>query len=185
MLKIHKQGMKNCTCQFPRAALTTKSHPLHYDWRLSAVQMPVSDWGQHTLPRKIYVDSQAMTKWTKWACNHSLLGENFEYHCEKYKYVYHISRTRTLKLKTRIGWVSHVSTDHNPSSTLWGLHVVVTTCMGSTNICPWAKRWMKCHDLDTYWWVSATKNVTPLLTHWSYIFIALTHWYVIGLVLAY
>ena len=28
-------------------------------------------------------------------------------------------------------------------------------------------------------WVSAKKNVTPLLMHWSYIFLALTHWSVV------
>ena len=37
----------------------------------------------------------------------------------------------------------------------------------------WVEWWT-----DTVWshrWVSARKNVTPVLTHWSYVFLALTH----------
>ena len=44
----------------------------------------------------------------------------------------------------------------------------------------WVYNWnrMEMYFVPTYQWVSTRKTLTPLLMHWSYIFLALTHIYI-------
>ena len=51
------------------------------------------------------------------------------------------------------------------------VHILDSSCISNSQF---KELWCQWHDISMGWW---KKDITPLPTHWSYVFLAQTHWY--------